>query len=159
MVYVMEYHYRGAEERSMRLLSKHFEPYGYTLFKLIRFGMSGLAGAFVNILTTAFLHEIFFISTRFAYAVGLAVATVLNFHLCRTKVFQSGGNAWLQLIIFVFSSLLFRSMEFAAFMIQEMTINLPYLLAIIIIQGITFFIKFIYYRRLVFERLDNGLSK
>jgi len=159
MVHVLEYHCRGSEKRLMHLLSENSELPGNTFFKLTLFGMSGLAGVCVNILTTVFLHEIFFISTRFAYAAGLATATLLNFHLCRTKVFKSAGNSWLQLIIFVLSSLLFRSLEFSAFIIQEMTINIPYLFAIIIIQGITFFIKFIYYRRLVFERLSDGLSK
>lgn len=126
--------------------------FGKTFGQLTGFGIFGLIGFGVNLCATTFLHEVFFVSVKIAYAAGLIAAILTNFYFCRNLVFQSDGNPRHQLIVFVFSSFLFRGLEYGAFLLQEITIGLPYIVAIIIIHATSFFIKFFYYKLLVFTR-------
>jgi len=128
------------------------DGFGKPFGPLTGFGIFGLIGFGVNLFTTTFLHEVFFVSVRIAYAAGLIVAILTNFYFCRNLVFQSDGNPRHQLIVFVFSSFLFRGLEYGAFLLQEITIELHYMVAIIIIHATSFFIKFFYYKLLVFTR-------
>ncbi|MBN2517134.1 MAG: GtrA family protein [Deltaproteobacteria bacterium] len=121
--------------------------------QIIGFGASGIIGTVCNLMVTIILHEIFSIEVRGAYLFGLLTAVLVNFYLCRNLIFQSKGNMWRQLFAYVLSSFLFRGLEYGAFLLQEMTINLPYVLAILLIQATSFLLKFFYYRELVFTRI------
>lgn len=114
------------------------------------FGIFGILSAGLTFFLTIFLHEIVLISVRVAYAVGLVAAILLNFVLCRNVIFRSNESANWQLFFFVLSSFFFRSLEYGAFLFQELTIHLPYGVAILAIKAIFFLSKFWYYKMLVF---------
>ena len=54
-------------------------------------------------------------------------------------------------MIFIVSSFVFRGLEYGAFLFQEATINIEYILAILLIHGASFLIKFFYYKLFVFK--------
>jgi len=127
------------------------------VIQITGFGVFGVVSMFLNLAVTITLHEIFLIAANKAYPFGLGTAILVNFYLCRNVLFKSKGDPGRQLAIFVASSLFFRGLEYSVFLIQEVTINLPYILAILLIQGTSFLIKFWYYKRFVFtyKKVEN----
>lgn len=125
--------------------------FGKTFRQLTAFGLLGVLSFGLNLFITTSLHEVLHVPVRFAYACGLLTTILTNFYFNRRIIFQSGTNVWRQLIIFIASSFMFRGLEYGAFLFQEATIDIEYILAILLIHGTSFFIKFVYYKLLVFE--------
>lgn len=123
---------------------------GKTFCQLTGFGLLGVLSFGLNIFITILLHEILHVHVRIAYACGLSTIILINFYFSRRIIFQSATNVWRQLIIFITSSFMFRSLEYGAFLFQESTINIEYIIAILLIHGTSFFIKFFYYKLFVF---------
>jgi len=124
--------------------------FGKTFGQLTGFGLLGVFSFGLNIFITILLHEILHVPVKIAYVCGLLTIILTNFYFSRRLIFQSGANVWRQLIIFIASSFMFRGLEYGAFLFQESTIDIEYILAILLIHGTSFFIKFFYYKLLVF---------
>lgn len=119
------------------------------LVQLTGFGLSGISSAIVNLSATVSLHEVAGLTVRAAYLGGLLLAMGTNFFICRHLIFNSRKRIYFQLVAFVGSSLFFRGLEYTAFLFLETVF--PYIAAIVLIQGVSFLLKFFYYRRFVFN--------
>ena len=132
------------------MLTRRSSGFGKTFGQLTGFGLLGVFSFGLNIFITILLHEILYVPVRVAYACGLLTIILTNFYFSRRIIFQSDANIWRQLIIFIASSFMFRGLEYGVFLFQEATINIQYILAILLIHGTSFFIKFFYYKLFVF---------
>ena len=118
---------------------------------LVRFGIAGSASLLLNLITTAFLHEILTWTETVAYGVSLISVSVPMFVLCRYFVFESHEQAfWQQLIKFYSSWVVFRIFEYLAFIFILKWAGVFYIFAIIGAQAAFVFAKFIFWRRNVF---------
>lgn len=133
------------------MFTRGSDGFGKTFGQLTGFGLLGAFSFGLNIFITILLHEILNAPVRVAYACGLLTTILTNFYFSRRIIFQSGANIWRQLIIFIVSSFVFRGLEYGAFLFQEATINIEYILAILLIHGASFLIKFFYYKLFVFK--------
>lgn len=133
------------------MFTKISSGFGKTFGQLTGFGLLGAFSLGLNLFITMSLHEGLHVPVRIAYACGLLTTILTNFYFSRRIIFQSGANIWRQLIIFIASSFMFRGLEYGAFLFQEATINIEYILAILLIHGTSFFIKFFYYKLCVFK--------
>ena len=118
--------------------------------ELTGFSILGVISVLLNLTLTVLFHEILGLSARVAYGIGLISAIILNFIVCRKFIFKSNKNITIQFPIFTLSSFLFRGLEYITFLLQEALIDIPYPIAIITIHSVSFLIKFIYYRKIVF---------
>jgi putative flippase GtrA len=121
------------------------------LIQALSFGASGFVSTGINIFVTAFFYEIVCLPVEIAYAIGLASATVTNFFLCRDAIFRSSKKFKLQFPIFILSSLLFRGIEYLAFLVIENNTNFPYVVVIFAIHFFSTLIKFLYYKTFLFK--------
>ena len=123
------------------------------LMALLRFGMGGLLSSGVALTTTAVLHELGFLSARAAAAVGLAAALIVNFLVLRYFVFRGTRSSfWRQLFLFLGSSGVFRGLEYLGFLLVSVVLELHYLLALVVVLGVSFLLKFVVYEGWVFVR-------
>ena len=121
-----------------------------SVVQLAGFGLLGVIGFGINLFITVILHEILGIQVNTAYAAGLLAAIFLNFYLCRSVIFESNKGFLGQFIVFIFSSFVFRSLEYVAFLFLKTTLKFPYVVLILVVHGITLILKFCYYKGLVF---------
>ncbi len=133
------------------MFTKISSGFDKTFGQLTGFGLLGAFSLGLNLFITMSLHEVLHVPVRIAYACGLLTVILTNFYFSRRIIFQSGTNIWRQLIIFIASSFMFRGLEYGAFLFQEATINIEYIIAILLIHGASFFIKFFYYKLFVFK--------
>nr|NQU91185.1 GtrA family protein [Bacteroidota bacterium] len=133
------------------MFTRRSDGFSKTFDQLTGFGLLGVFSFGLNIFITISLHEILHVPVRIAYACGLLTIILTNFYFSRRIIFQSSANIWRQLVIFIASSFMFRGLEYGAFLFQEATIDIEYILAILLIHGTSFFIKFFYYKLFVFE--------
>ena len=119
---------------------------------LTRFFAGGVVSAGVTLGTTALLHEVAAVSEPVAAAIGLATALVVNFGVLRFFVFR-GTKMPLrrQLLMFLGSSGVFRGLEYAGFFALHL-LGTHYLLALVVVLGGSFIVKFFVYEKLVFAR-------
>ncbi len=118
---------------------------------LVRFGIAGSASLLLNLMTTAFLHEILTWTETVSYGVSLVFVSVPMFILCRYFVFESHEQAfWRQLIKFYRSWVVFRIFEYLAFIVILKWAGVFYVFAIIGAQTAFVIAKFIFWRRNVF---------
>mgnify|MGYP001333867415 FL=1 len=117
-----------------------------------RFLVGGLVSSGVTLATTASLHELVAVPERLAAALGLATALVVNFVVLRFFVFR-GTNLPLgrQLLVFLGSSGVFRGFEYAGFIVLHL-LSVYYLLALVVVQGVSFIVKYFFYDKFVFAR-------
>jgi putative flippase GtrA len=123
-----------------------------TAASLARFaGLGGISFA-TNVGLTAFLHELVHLPEEVAFAISLVTVFTMNFLACRYVVFSGrAGDPKRQLVLYALSSLGFRLGEYLAFLALHTWLGTPYLLAIFVVLGVSFVIKFLYYRFVVFE--------
>lgn len=118
---------------------------------MFRYGVLSVASFVATLGITALLHEFAGRSEELSYGVALVVVFVGNFLAMRYYVCDgAGGSAARQLGMFLASSLAFRGMEYAAFLIAHTWLGAPYAAAIVAIQLTSSLAKFFFYRGAVF---------
>lgn len=123
-----------------------------TFVQLTHFGWGGIVAALTNLAVTAVAHEYVGLTVAMAYVTGFAVVLVLSFVLCRYTVFRATTeNFGRQFAKFALSSLLFRGLEFSVCFALYQYGGMHYFLALLSVQVASFFIKFFYYRAIVFS--------
>jgi putative flippase GtrA len=120
---------------------------------LIRFGLGGVLSSAVALGTTALLHEMGDVPERIAGAGGLAAALCVNFVVLRVFVFRATQtSAWRQLPMFLATTGAFRALEYTAFFMINKYLHMHYLLAMVLVLGSSFVLKFLVYEGLVFVK-------
>ncbi len=120
--------------------------------QMFGFGALGVVLLGINLAVTAALREFAGVGVEIAYIGGYASVVVIGFIACRHTIFAAAaGDPTRQFIIFLLSSIFFRSMEYLASVLLYTVLDIQYLLAPVIIQGLSFLIKFFYYRTVVFS--------
>ena len=122
-----------------------------TIYSFLRFIVTAVLSASINIGGTAFLHEIVGFGEELAFGIIIVFVFFINFFMMRYYVCRSSeGALQRQILFFLFSSLVFRGLEYFSFLLIHSVIGVQYLFAIISILGVSFVIKFVYYRSVVF---------
>jgi putative flippase GtrA len=126
---------------------------------LARFALGGVLSSAVVLGVSAGLHEGGFTGERVAAAVGLAASLVVNFNVMRHFVFRGAQEPllrqWLQFLV---SSGVLRGLEYVAFLIVLDVFQLQYLLALLLVLGASFVLKFVIYGR-VFGAKTNANAR
>jgi len=132
--------------------SPHGDAMRNTFLGLIRFGALGAVTLMMNVGLTAFLHEVMRLSEEFAFGLSLVTVFSISFVACRYVVFENAweGDPRNQAFLFLISSLGFRGTEYMAFLLLHSVLGIYYLVALPTILVVSFFAKFLYYRRAVF---------
>ena len=122
------------------------------LFKqTLRFGFSGVLSLPANLAVTALLHEVFGFIVEVAAACGFIAALVVGFAMCRYVVFDaSAGSPARQFAAYAVSSAFFRGLEYAAFVLLYQYAEVHYVVSIVVVVGVSFLVKFVYYKHVVF---------
>lgn len=106
----------------------------------------------LTLAVTALGHEIFRLDEETAYLIALIITFGVNFLGARFYVYKSTYMPMgRQLGAFLLSSLGFRGLEYAAFLILHSLLGMYYLLASILIMTISFICKFLFYRSTIFK--------
>ena len=116
-------------------------------------GLSALS-FFVNLGLTTLLHEAAGVSAKIAFAVSLCVVFLMNFVLLRYVIYAATAMTFRkQFAAFFLSSIGFRGVEYALFyLLLEAMGSERYQWAIVTVQVASFFMKFFFYRAIVFRR-------
>lgn len=113
--------------------------------------MSGVSFV-VNLGLTHGLHEVLGASAELAFLISLATVMVMNFLACRYFIFDAReGDFRGQAVRFLMSALLFRGVEYLAFLVIHTWLGVHYLLAIAGVLGASFVTKFLFFGRFVFR--------
>ena len=127
------------------------------LASLVRFAMGGVASSAVVLGVSAGLRESGLTGERVAAAVGLATSLVVNFNVMRHFVFRGAQEPLLrQLLQFLASSGVFRALEYLAFLIVLDVFEVQYLLALLLVLGTSFALKFVVYGRIFRDRSQSA---
>lgn len=115
-----------------------------------RWGVITLVNFVVNVGLTAMLHEGFGVDTRVAYAIALTTVFFMNFALLRYYVYAPNDAQPLGALFATYaaSAIGFRLTEYVGFLLLHTIAGVPYLIAIFLVQGASFFVKYFYYGRL-----------
>ena len=125
------------------------------LKSFFRFCLLTVMSFTINCGLTAFLHEVFAVDERIAFATALIVVFTVNFLMKRYYVFRArDGDPKRQLLLFFFSSLGFRGAEYVAFLAVHSLLSIHYLVVVIGVLFISFIVKFFYYGMFVFRGFD-----
>ena len=123
------------------------------LASLARFALGGVLSSAVVLGVSALLSELGSVDERVAAAIGLASSLVVNFNVMRHFVFRGNQQPlvrqWLE---FLASSGVFRGFEYVAFLVVNTVFHVHYLLALLLVLGTSFILKFIWYEGWVFRR-------
>jgi len=118
-----------------------------------RFLLLGAASFTLNISVTSGLHELLGVSPEISFAVGLVAAFLMNFASMRWWVFRGTRRPILvQLTGFGLSSLCFRGLEYAGYLVLYRLAGLPYLAAAALVLGISTVVKYVVYDFWLFSR-------
>ena len=122
-----------------------------TINRLFRFGALGGVGSFVNLSLTALLHELVGLSEELSFAIALVVVFFGNFLSLRHLVFEaSTGEPGRQLVHYALASFSFRLAQWLSFVALHSWLGVPYLIAVAVVLGAWFLVKFAYYRTKIF---------
>ena len=115
-------------------------------------GFSVFSFLFVTGLT-ALLHDGLAIEARLSFLVPLTLVFFLNFITIRYFVYDNPtGPITQQFLRYSASAIVFRITEFVAYCLLTEVLSLFYLIAVLIVLPTSFFLKFIVFRYLVFEK-------
>jgi putative flippase GtrA len=103
----------------------------------------------VNIGLTSFLHEVISMKPMWAYGISLIVLLCINFLLMRYWQKQFVATA--------LTSFGFRVSEWVFFVGLNEFLRVNYLLAMLIVMGISFLLKFFVYDRLIFNKKQSTI--
>ena len=119
--------------------------------QLLRYGLGGVLLLPANLAVAALLHEVFGVIVEVAAACGFIVVLLVGFAMCRYVVFDAmGDNAARQFTAFAVSSVFFRGIEYAAFVALYRYADVQYVVSMVSVVGVSFIVKFAYYKRVVF---------
>lgn len=122
----------------------------------IRFALQSALSFAMNFGLTVLLHEEVGMREEGAFALVLSLTTVMNFLLLRYFVYPGRHGAFFrQFGFFAASSLGFRCLEYALFLIFHTWLGFAYRLVIVGTLVTTFITKFFYYGAVVFSRRDR----
>jgi putative flippase GtrA len=132
-----------------------------TVNRLFRFGALGGVGFVVNLGLTALLHELVGLSEELSFAISLAAVFFGNFLSLRHLVFDaSHGDPKRQLAHYAAASFCFRFAQWLSFLALHTWLGVPYLIAVAVVLGSWFLVKFFYYRSRIFKsQTDNKLQE
>ncbi len=119
----------------------------------IRFGLLSAGGFLLNLGLTTTLHEVLGVREELAFALALATVFVTNFLGLRYFVFRAGEtSAARQLTLFGLSSLGFRSLEYAIFLLLHTWLAVFYPVAIVATLVASLLLKYVCFKRIIFVR-------
>jgi len=128
-----------------------------SLFRFLQ--MSGFS-FLLNLGLTILLHQVFHFSAELAYAIALLSVLVTNFVVMRWYVFSGSGQPLArQAVGFLAASTFFRGMEYLAFLLLHSVLTLNYVVAIVLVMGLAFVVKFFFYRQHIFAASPSVDSK
>lgn len=127
--------------------------------RFVRFGLTSGLSFMINLGLTALLHEVVALSEEWAFAISLASVFLMNFLLLRHYVFDaSSGDPRRQIALTAISSATFRGMEYLGFLLVHTMMSVHYLLAVGLVLGVSFLLKFFYYGNVVFANRGHGAA-
>lgn len=112
----------------------------------VRFGITTGLSALLSLGVPILLHEIFLVDERVAVGIGFVAAFIANTVLVPRFVFRSKQGWRRESAIYVVSSLIFRAIEYAAFLALFDLIEVDYRISVILVLAISSLSKFFYYR-------------
>jgi len=122
-----------------------------TLERFLRYGAVGGIGFGINLATTISLHEVVGAPEELAFAVAQVVVFFFSFLTARHFIFDgSAGDLKRQLVKFSLSSAGFRGAEYVGFLVFHTLLEIPYMVAVVAVLGLSFVVKFFFYRKVVF---------
>jgi putative flippase GtrA len=128
------------------------QPHQRTFKQLQAFGFTGVVIFLTNLTITYLMKSGLGFSVEVAYLAGYSSAILIGFLICRHAVFkateQSPGK---QLILFIISSIFFRGIEYGTSLFLNKGMEIHYLSALVVVAIASFFVKFFYYRSMVFR--------
>ena len=105
-----------------------------------------------NLGLTVFLTEALTLPAEVSFAIALITVFVMNFLFMRYYIYvNQEGSATHQFIMYTFSAIGFRGLEYIAFLILHSWLGIQYAVAIIEIQICSSLFKFFYYKVVVFR--------
>jgi putative flippase GtrA len=120
---------------------------------LARFALGGVVSSSVVLGVSALLAETHVVGERVAPAIGLATSLAVNFLVLRHFVFRSTERPVArQGLEFLASSGAFRAFEYAGFLAVDSLLHVHYLIALVLVLGTSFGLKFLWYESHVFKR-------
>ncbi|MFK7767650.1 MAG: GtrA family protein [Mariniblastus sp.] len=129
------------------------------LGSVFRFGKLSILSFALNLGLTVGLHEWLQFTTTIAFAISIVIVYLFNFVGMRLYVFpqraESGPSVVKQATAFLITSAAFRVLDYGAFLLFNVVFGLYYVVAIVIVSGISFVLKFFFYRRWVFAGKKN----
>jgi len=133
--------------------SPHRREISVLFGQLFKWGFLSGFSFLLNIGLLFTIHEIIGLSEEVAFALSLLTVFLANFIILRNYIFKTGESNWKrQFIYFFYSSLCFRIFEYLLFLILHSWFRTYYLLAAIIILGLSSISKFLFYRSFVFRK-------
>ncbi len=125
----------------------------------MRFIAVSAVGSPLNLAVTAVVHECFGASEELAFAVALTAVFLFNFVACRYVIYRAtSGDPRRQLLKYFFFSAVFRLLEYLAFLLIRSVFDTQYLVAAILVLGVSFLLKFKFYGNVVFTDDRPGAS-
>jgi len=119
----------------------------------IRYLVFSGASFCANLGITAALHEVLGVSPELAFAIALTFVFGMNFAGLRWWIFAGTKRPFgSQLLGFGLSSLIFRGLEYAGYLLLLRGLGVPYLAAAVATIGVSFVAKFVVYDSWLFSR-------
>ncbi len=134
-----------AAQRLLLLLASANHPLG----QIVRFGLMAAMSASVTIGLPVILHELCGVTPQDAAAVAFVVAFLVNFISLRRMVFRSDHGAGRDFLTFALSSLVFRGLEYVAFLLLTTGAHVHYVIALLGVLTLSTITKFLWYRRVM----------
>lgn len=124
---------------------------------LLKFGAGGVLSASIALGVSALLHELASVREALAAAAGLVSALAVNFFALRYVVFSGTVvSVPRQLLGYLGSACVFRGLEYVGFLLLNGLVAVHYLVALTIVLGISFLLKFLVYDKWIFARSRQG---
>lgn len=126
-----------------------------TFQQVIRFLLMTLLSAGLTLALPILFHEAFGAPKELAVALALATAFVVNFFTVRIVVFRSVGNPASEFIRYTLTNAAFRIGEYFLFILLHAISEMYYILVLGVVLGLSFILKFVLYRFLVFNTPES----
>lgn len=122
--------------------------------QFVRFGLTTASSAAISLGLPIVLHEIFAVGPKIAVAIGLLIAFFANAILIPRFVFRSQIDWAPQTLIYVGTSLLFRFVEYLAFLALYSFFDLDYRVSVLTVLSVSAITKFFTYRAIYAPRAN-----
>lgn len=128
------------------------------LGELGRYILGGLAGLILNLALTIFMREGLDLSVEVSFAIALTVVFCFHFMTNAFFVYRSGADVH-KFGRYVASALVFRFHDFLLFTILIYYTSMHYTLAVASALLVTNAVKFWFYAKFVFVKLDDPADR